>query len=290
MNVKGFAGGVALVAAVLAAPTDAAANQFFPVQSFDFTAGQTVVGQGDWLRRATTETPALEVVSGSLSYAPGGIPASNGNSLRIQALDGEDARLPFPGGVITPADNNTYYWSAILEWDGTNAGNTSSYFAAFLGTPATGSTTFRGILRGGGDGVGNVYLGTQLFSNTSGDNPTVFASNPIPASTPVFLVIKVTEVPGERNDTSALYLFTTQAVPATEPGSPTVVSEYVTGTNTGDIQGITTTGGGIQAFSVRQFQNINWPGAWRIDEIRAGSTWESVVSDPSNVSSWSLYN
>lgn len=286
MKVKGFAGGVALAAAMLTAPAESAASQFFPVQSFDFTAGQSLVGQGSWVARGTNTTPPLNVVSGSLSYAPGGIPASTGNSVSVLAQTGEEAVMFFP--AITPADNKTYYWSAIVQWDGTTSGSTSSYFASLFASSSTTSTFFRGILRAGGDGLGNVYLGTQLYSST--ENPTQFASTVIPANTPVFVVIKVTEVPGTRNDTSELFLFTNTAVPATEPGTASATSIYDAGTGSGDIA-VSNSGAGIQGFVIRQFQNIAWPGPWRIDEVRAGSTWESVVSDPpASVSSWSLYN
>ena len=128
-------------------------------------------------------------------------------------------------------------------------------------------------------------------STTSLGPCTRKAAKPLTANQPVFVVVKVTEVPGVRNDTTELFLFTTEAVPATEPGSADAVSEYtVGGSVSGDIA-VSNSGNGIVAFALRQFQNINWPGNLRVDELRLGTTWESVISDPAtSVGEWTFYH
>jgi hypothetical protein len=58
----------------------------------------------------------VTVVAGSLTYAGGGLPSSFGNAVRLQNVSGQDARFLF--APAAPATGNTYYWSALLRWDG----------------------------------------------------------------------------------------------------------------------------------------------------------------------------
>lgn len=282
--------------------TPVLADQILPVQSFaGTTPGISLVGQGDWLRRGTTDTPAINVVSGSLTYAPGGIPASSGNSVSLTttalAASGEDVRIVFPTDPLvydtTPGDGRTYYYSYILQWDGTAPGSNSTYLSGFIGSDGGSSTLFRGLVRVIGDGV-DLRLGTQLGATTA-DNDIVPVAATLPANTPVFVVIKVTEIAGARNDISQLFYFNGVPVPDTEPATADATSQYnISGTGEQDIAALTAGLGGLQQFSLRQFRpgTGTYPGNFLVDEVRIGTTWAAVTSDdtPSFVSDWSMYN
>jgi hypothetical protein len=257
-----------------------------PNEAFPYTPGPLVTdattGQGPWLLRGGATATRLEVIAGSLSYSGGGIPASSGNSVRLRNVDGDDGRFLFP--VIPPADNNVYYWSGILMWDGTDPAAGSSYLGAYLLSQTSGTTLFRGILRVNSDGA-NVTVGAQVAS--SAQCPTVYAPATLTANVPVFFVIKYTEVPGIRNDTTELFLFTGAPVPATEPGTADALASYIV-SPTSDLDVATSnSGSGIQAFSLRQFVASGaFPGNFVLDELRFGRTWNDVITDISTVSDW----
>jgi hypothetical protein len=168
----------------------------------------------------------------------------------------------------------------------TDLGTGSSYIAAFLASNSSTTTFFRGLLRATVDS-GQVLLGTQLAA--SSQCPISYAPTAITANTPVFVVIKVTEVAGARNDTSELFLFTGGAVPATEPGSSSSLASYII-SPTSDLDIATTnSGAGLQGFVLRQFianPGNPHPGPWTIDELRGGSIWADVISGTTTVEYW----
>lgn len=285
--------GLASAALVLGAglTRDAQAFHIIPTQYFeDFNTNESLIGQGLWLERGSIASPDLLVVDGSLTYAAGGLPPAKGNSILLTGQTGKDARIPFDfddpavASALTPADGNTYYLSMIVMWDGTTAVDGESYISAFLATDSEGSTTGRGVLNIRGES-GEVQLGVRL--GTVSVTPPLFdISNPLVANEPVFAVVKVTEIPGARNDTAELFLFKNTAVPATEPATANVISENdpnFTGTSP-DVQA----GNGMRQITVRQFSG-DYPGNILIDQIRVGTTWGSIITDPASVSDWTLF-
>lgn len=280
----------AVAAALIAVPASADPNQFMDPQDFDFPVDQSLVGQGDWIARGTATSPPLNVVAGALQYAPGGLEASTGNSVQMFNQTGESARLLWP--EITPQDGNTYYWSALVEWDGNEVPDGSSYLGGFLVSDGANTTFFRGILRAEGDD-GEVRLGVALSANN--ESIPGYAPTPLVANQPAFVVIKITEVPGVRNDEVDMFVFVNDPVTETEPATPDAVHTYDPGESSDMDIAVSNSGFGITAISLRQWQT-GWPGNWRVDMVRAGSTWESVVpyEEPappptSAVHQWSLY-
>lgn len=284
----GYSLGIALSASAM----PATAAHLFDTDYFDYTVGD-LVGQGPWLASTTTpSTPPVQVVAGSLTYAGGGLPSppSGTNSVQLQGIAGQDVRMVLPGGTIPSQEGNTYYWSAVIMWDGTDPGEdgANSYFGGYLASAATGATTYRGILRVAKSDFGFPVLGTQVGSTS--DTPTEFVATEIQANQPVFVVIKYTEVPGTMNDTTDIFLFVADPVPATEP-SPSATAGYVA-SPIQDRDLPTTAAGGMAQFGLRQFRanSLNFPSAWIFDQLRAGTTWEDVISDPTSVGDWMLHN
>lgn len=290
---KTFIAGISAVAMTMAMgfSTEAKALHIIPTQYFEgFNTNESLIDQGLWLERGSLSTPDLLVVDGPLVYAAGGLPPAAGNSIVLTGQTGKDARIPFDfddpeiADALTPTDGNTYYFSMIVMWDGTAYADGESYIAAFLATDSSGSTTGRGVLNIRGE-AGQVELGVRL--GTVSVTPPIFdINNPLSANEPVFAVVKVTEIPGERNDTAELFLFTNQEVPGTEPATANVISindTNFTGTSP-DVQA----GNGMRQFTVRQFSGP-YPGAIHIDQIRVGTTWGSIITDPTSVDDWTLF-
>jgi len=267
---------------------DPSDDEFFPPQNFEgFTVGATLVGQGSWLERGSAVTP-LAVLEGPLVYAAGGVGVPTGNSIELGG-PGQDARIEFP--AITPADGNTYYWSAVVMWDGTNVIDDETYVAGFLAT-ANNSTAVRNIMTIRGIN-GDFFIGARLGA-TSGAQ-AVYPAEPLLPNTPVFVVMKYTEVGGGLdNDTTEMFIFRTTPVPEQEPATATVVAtNNVPGQLSSDIQN--NSAHSIQQFSVRQFTqggSTGFPTNTIMHNIRAGSTWESVTYvEPvdTNVDEWMMY-
>jgi len=275
-------------------PGAASANQFFPTQTFDLNTGD-LYQQGLWLGQRTLSTVnPPQVVEGNLTFAPGGIPASTGRMVRI--LDtGQDLSIPFTGGVITPADGNAYYLSALIQLEndspafGTADGDYILHFSNGQDTGADGNysgTGFRARVFLGDAGDNRIRFGIQHGIDASGRTwSTVTAA---PGDT-VFLVARILEVAGENNDIADLYVFTTAAVPATEPGLPDATSVgNGTSTTNADVAAPIAQGG-YGRVGIRQGSANAGPRPVLIDELRAGSTWESVITDSTSVSDWSLF-
>ncbi|MCC5877609.1 MAG: hypothetical protein JJU11_15420 [Candidatus Sumerlaeia bacterium] len=282
---KTFIAGISAVALTMSMgfSNEAKGLQIIPTQDFDgFTVNESLIGQGLWLERGENVTgPELLVGPGPLVYAAGGLPTAEGNHIILTGENGEDARIPFDfddpeiADALTPADNNTYYWSAVISYDGTNYADGESYVGAFLATDLPGSTTGRGVMNIRGE-MGEVQLGVRL--GTVSVTPPIFdINNPLTPNEPVFAVIKVTEVPGERNDTAELFLFQNTAVPETEPATANAISEN--DTNFTGVSPDVQAGNGMRQITFRQF-SAPFPGNILVDQIRVGTTWESIISDP----------
>ena len=289
---KRYALALAVVLTVASFGT-APANKIIDDQNFDFTAAQSLVGQGDWLQHRTETDPLIQVVPGALTFGGTGIPATSGNSVQLitngLAASGQAARIVFPGSFDpTPADGRSYYYSLLLEWDGTAPGDASTYLGGFIGSSSDTSTVIRGLIRVIGDGA-DVRLGVQL-GPTLAEHDTIDVGSNLPVNQPVFVVLKVTEVAGVRNDVAEIFYFPSGAVPASEPAA-TATSQYNgSGSANQDISE-TAGAGGLQQFVFRQFRpgSGNYPGNFKVDALRIGTTWEAVTTASSNSNDWTLY-
>lgn len=264
-----------------------------------------IVSNVQWpAQRTLSLTNPILVEAGSLTYAGGGLPASTNNKVRL-LNSGQDLSTWFPGGVPTGAFGNTYYYSAILMVEsGTgNAGSTTGdyvlHFANGQNFGADGNfsgTAFRGRLYLFDDGASGVGVGVQYSSSASTrQNATTSAA----FDTPFFAVVKITEVAGDDNDTAELYLFTSGAIPTTEPVTASAISIGNDTANGGSNHDIGFDDGGSYAplmpqdnlgrLSLRQGSSSDAPQNVLIDELRAGTTWADVAPGTSDVPDWSIY-
>lgn len=260
-----------------------------PKQNFDAPiVPGGLVDQGGWNITGTSTTNPVQVVSGNLTYADGGLPASAGNSVAMVDA-GQDVGIPFTSNdtptTVTPGDGNTYYYSLLFRHDGSDIGSTAGdYIAHFTAGIAGGGTAFRGRLFLADNGSGQMVPGIRYGSAST----IVYGTNTIPANTTVFLVVKLTEVAGTDNDTAEVFLIASGPVPATEPGTADAISVG----NGGSDQDIAIiVNGGLGRFGLRQGTAASAPSGITVDEIRVGTSWAAVTTDPtSSVGDWHLMN
>ncbi len=272
-----------IYSAAIAAVAMAAAPAYSQLPALQDFTGLNLAelnGQGGWNFSGTNTTPVINVTTGDVDIV--GLPAQSGDrSITIEGL-GQDVGLSF-GSAITPTGGALYASFAIVvtatagnldaDTPPTNpsaSNNDDDYFFHFTeGILASGSG-FRGrtFIDRGATGF---YLGVRT---TSGD-PGTYAPTEYAFGTPTFVVVKLNFNPGITDDT--VQIFVNQAV-ASEP-----VSADATEATAIDFAAIGRIG--FRQDSVLETPNI------RIDQVRVGETWASVVPvAPSAVSDWSMFN
>lgn len=277
-----------LCSAIAAVAASASAAPIFPIQDFATITNGELNGQGGWAFSGTNSTPVINVSSTSLFTYPA-IPVTG---KKVDMGDtGQDVGISL-GAALTPANGNTYYYSLIIQHDGTDVGTvTGDYIAHFTGDVVTTSGAFRGRLFVAQGGTAN----TIRFGIRWGSNDTVqYTTDSIPANQPAFVVVKITEVASAivptaaaGNDTASLFVFSGPVpVPSVEPAPVATASN---GIATNVSQDIVDTGNSIGRFGLRQ-GNAAAGAKVSVAQIRTGTTWADVVPAAANVGQWSMYH
>lgn len=278
---------LAMAAGIVAITGTAFATQPIPDDNFDALTIADLAGQNSWDQSGGASSPNVGVVAGSLTYT-GYSAVATGNKVFLNDA-GQDVGKSF-AATLPVADGNTYYYSFLLQHDGTDTGSTTGdYLAHFTGGTAASGTAFRGRLFLGQD---TVATSAKVGIRWGSADTVVYGSTAIPQNTTALIVVKLTEVPSTiptgnaGNDRADVFVFLDPApIPAVEPGTPTVTT---TNGAANSNQDIADTGGAIGRIGFRQGNAANGAKV-NVDFARVGTTWAEVTSPASGVANWSAF-
>ncbi|MFZ0471859.1 MAG: DUF5018 domain-containing protein [Bacteroidales bacterium] len=222
-------------------------SQALLIENFDYTAGTLLTNVG-WTAHSGSGTQPVDVVVPGLTFT--GYPLSDiGGAAQIDNT-GEDVHKTF-----TAQTSGTVYAAFTVKVIASAEG----YFMHLGGNPI--GTTFRGklFLVGAADPFN---FGLSVGSNTA----TPVTSGSYTYNSTYLFVLKYEIVDGPVNNIVSLHIIS-GAVPATEPGTPTI----------GPLTDATQSEIEPGSIALRQFsgnQNVV------IDGIRIGKTWAEAVTDP----------
>ncbi|TAE61340.1 MAG: hypothetical protein EAY68_09870, partial [Bacteroidetes bacterium] len=221
------------------------------LQPFNFTAGQALQTQTGF--NLLNSGNNINITAGNLAYP--NIPTPTGNKISLVGT-GAEAFFDF-----TSQNANTVYHSFILnvtDMTGINAA-TGTYFAGFIqgGTTGTyGSTVWIKF-----DGTG-YQIG--INPRTTAANTVFTTGTPFVVGTPIFVVASYTFNAAAGDDVVKLWINPTLGQ-TTEP-TATLQQTNTSGTDLTSVNRVL----------IRQSTSTDTP-AIEIDEVRVGTTWESVT-------------
>ena len=226
------------------------------VENFDYPAATTLTSAG-WTAHSAGGTNAMTVTAPGLTYS--GWPSS-GNAVTM-ATSGEDAHRTFAAQTT-----GTVYAGIVVNITDAaiDAANIGGYF--FHLGPSPIGTTFRGRIFIKKDATNAISFGiTKASTSTLADiTYTPFSYS---LGTTYLLIIKYTIVDGVTNDTVSLFINPTLG--GAEP-APTVSATDIGATDINPA-----------SFALRQGSAATSPTV-RVDSIRIGSSWSSLVTAPPN--------
>lgn len=197
----------------------------------------------------------ISIVSGNLSYT--GLQASTGNKISFAGA-GIDTALP-----ITTQTTGTVYYSMLINpvsMTGVTDAN-GGYLAGFI-QGATSSSVFGGTLWTKRVTDNSLQFGIEVRSNTG--TSTTWTTSTYSTGQTYLIVVGYTFNTGSTNDdVVSLWVNPT-------PGTTIIPTPTITDTNS------TTDLTGIGNFFFRQDSATETP-SLEIDELRIGTTWESVT-------------
>lgn len=271
-----FFGIKSVLAASLAALAASACATQLVYEPFSYSPGNLVGNTNSGTATAWTETGAntgtsVTVAASSLSYA--GLAAPSGGKVSgMTGLAGaEDPGLNFASAVtITDGAGQNFYYSAILNVTSDIVTTTSDYFM-HISPAGTATTAFYARLHL----IAGSTAGTFRVGISNRSEATVLDTVDRPTGTPIFVVVKYSNVAGATND--VVNLFINPALGGAEP-APTQTTNTPTSTDA-------TTFGRV---NLRQPGTVTG-GAVDIDEIRVGTAWADVTPAAAAVQEWSMY-
>jgi hypothetical protein len=219
-------------------------------ESFNFTAGSTLGGQGNWVNNNTGDS--ILVTAGSLTYT--GFPASAGNRVKFDGT-GVDPTKEF---TLTSA--GTVYYSYLLRITaiGGMGTDTAGYCSGFYQSPT--STTSGALVWHRRNGTGfDIGLSTRLTSDKS------FASGKS-LNTTYLIVAAYKFITGTTNDSTYLWINPDASTFGKTEPAPTLTAVN----NTTDMTG-------VARFFLRQ-DLANTTPFIELDELRLGTSWADVTS------------
>jgi len=120
---------LAMAAGIVAITGTAFATQPIPDDNFDALTIADLAGQNSWDQSGAASSPNVGVVAGSLTYT-GYSTVATGNKVFLSDA-GQDVGKSF-AATLPVADGNTYYYSFLLQHDGTDTGSTTGDYCNFL--------------------------------------------------------------------------------------------------------------------------------------------------------------
>ncbi|TRZ65691.1 T9SS C-terminal target domain-containing protein [bacterium] len=222
-------------------------------ENFAYPAGDSIGAHG-WTTFSGTVNPIM-VVSPGLTYS--GYQLSNiGNSARM-SNNGNDYYKPTTGDSIT---SGSFYCACMVKID---TGKTGDYFMSFLPPTSTTLYTPRVFAK---DSSGTISFGISKGAITT--VPAVYGPNGFNYGTTYLLIVKYKFLTTSTTDDEvSLFIFTSPALPLTEPATP-----YV-----GPITSTTPDAGSIGRIALRQGSATLAP-SLTIDGIMAGKSWSNIIS------------
>jgi len=259
---------LALFCAVMNASLFAQAS--LPVyEAFDYAAGN-LIGNAGWTQTGGNVLGFVQVVDTSLTYTD--LPDSVGRKVAVlNATNYED-----PGFDIVTTGNQTdassIYASFILNV--VAEGNTTGDYIFHFCSAGQGSSDFHSkpFIKQG-SGAGKYLMGIR---NASGD-AIQWETTDRDINTPIFVVVSYDFVPGISNDVSRLWINPTLG--ETSPGTPSLTT-VASGTDLNAAGRVN-----LRQGSASTSMSVE------VDELRVGTTWESVTPKKagSGVDDWPLY-
>ncbi len=236
-------------------------------EPFDYPEGN-LCGNAEWNPTGSNNVNDVQVVAGSLSYP--GLPASTGK--KVVVLNGTN--YIDPGRDISPVPatpGTSVFYSAIINV--TNSGNVTGDYIMHVCSAGQTSTDFhsRLFIRQHDGGTGGYNLGIRNHNADTIQWETIER----PVNVPVFVVVSYDFVDGASNDVSRLWI--NPPLGQETPPTPTLTT-IAAGTD------LTTVG----RINLRQGSG-NTSLAVEVDEIRVGTTWQSVTPIAASVQEWVLY-
>lgn len=238
-----------------------------------YLVGSSLAGQANagnaWVSIGSNNSTTVEpmVSAGNLGYP--NIPSPTGNSVSFYSSAGRSARLNLNATVT----NGRTYYSYLLKITDVSALSTSpanNTFSCFSDDPAPQAATLQ---RGGARMVARKSgAGYQLGIGKSTDPADyVFDTNVRNVNDTLFVVASY-----ERSGSATVAnLWINPAASSFGSGTPPVPTATCTNGTTGDMNA-----NGVRAFVIL-CQNVGAP-TGIIDELRIGTTWNTVTSAPTN--------
>jgi hypothetical protein len=228
-------------------------------QVSDSFSGTGALNANGWSSHSGTTPGQLSITSGSLSYT--GL-TSIGNKAALVSGNSEDVNKPSAASISGLA-----YYSAILNVPNTTGlnGNTATgdYFlmiGATAGTTGVSAFSARIYVR---TGSAAETFNIGVLNNSGGAAAPSYVSTDYAVNTVIFVVVKYDL------STNTASLFVNPAIGSTEG---TATSTNATGTTAAPAQ--------IASIIIRQGSGT---GNVEIDELRLGTTWNSVTTDALSV-------
>lgn len=241
---------------------------------FDYPGLPTPLnGKSDWTSHSGTEDE-LQVVAGSLGFS--GLQSPTGGKVELLEAQTEDVGRNF---AAVTGDGNTVYASVLLNCTKAPVfGTTGDYLLHFYqGDLPTGGSNFnfraRLYISSADASETGILFGIRPTSGSP--DPSEFGSTVYDLNTTHLVVLKVTLSDGDEQ-------FDVFVNPV--PGSPEpATAEYSVADDVID------PAIGVGRFALRQGSTS--AGSFEIDELRVGTTWESVTptATASTVDTWHLY-
>ncbi len=250
------------LAAFLAVVTKSQSQDLLLYEPFDYPNGEALNVQADWNGSAPLD--GLQILNddsegddGTSSLQYFNLPGQGGRVKSTQGSNG-DAEILLPSAII--GEESVLYVSFLYK--PIEVGN--SYFAHNIT-----SGSIQGQL-GRWDSKSDNAPTTTFVARWRDGGTRVFEEEPDghESGETVFVVAKTTLVPGVDNDTFDLWI-------DPDPGRPEPAPSASTSSLAGAGNDINP-GSGILGFSLRV---SNSTGQFEFDELRLGTTWESVTSD-----------
>lgn len=236
-------------------------------EPFDYPEGN-LCGNAGWTATGINTVNDVQVVAGSLSYP--GLPASTGK--KVVVLNGPNYIDPgMDISPVTATPGTSVFYSAIINV--TNSGNTTGDYIMHVCSAGQGSTDFhsRLFIRQHSGGSGGYNLGIR---NHNGDE-IQWETIERPVNVPVFVVVSYDFVEGDSNDVSRLWV--NPPLGEETPPTPTLTT-VAAGTDLASVGRINLRQGSASSSLVVE-----------VDEIRVGTTWQSVTPQAASVQEWILY-
>ena len=231
-------------------------------EPFNYTIGETLTGKtltgvGTWVDRGSSSNDDVKIVA-QPTWGSFGIPAATGNAANYYG-GGDDLKLPFP-----EVNSGTIYYSFLINIVAFNNPATLDVYRQINllnGTGNAGPALF--LRKGATDDTFKIGYGS-----TDTTSKAIFTTTDYAVGSQFFIVISF-KIDGSTDSIGKLWINPT--VSTTEPASDL----SLTGTDKDRNE--------FSAISMEQSSNSRTPDTI-IDEIRVGTTWDSVTTNPSTAS------